>query len=159
MVAYSETVYDLLKYVHILAAIVWVGTGIYFQFQGTRLMRMGDRSRLGSFAMDVDHTGKFLLLPASLLVLVMGIAMLIYAPQWSLSDTWILIGLAGAVATAITGSVFLGPTAGKIGTIIAAEGIDSENVQPLVRRIFVVSRVDQVVLLIVIWAMVFKPGS
>jgi len=159
VLAYSETVYDLLKLLHILAAIIWVGTGIYFQFQGTRLMKMGDRSRVGSFALDVDQAGKVLLLPASVLVLMTGIAMLLYAPRWSLSDTWILIGLAGAVATAITGSVFIGPTAGKIGKVITAEGTDSPKVQPLVRKIFLVSRVDQVVLLVVIWAMVFKPGS
>ncbi len=39
------------------------------------------------------------------------------------------------------------------------EGIDSPKVQPLIRRILVVSRIDQVVLRVAIWAMAFKPGS
>jgi uncharacterized membrane protein len=159
VLAYSQNVYDLLKLVHVLAAIIWVGSGVYFQFQATRLRRAGDGSKLAAFALDVEFAGKALLGPASGIVLTFGILMVWYAPQWSLSDAWILIGLGGAIATGITGTFFLGPSAGRIGKVVQAEGLGSPNVAPLIARILTVSRIDQVVLLVVIWAMVFKPGS
>ena len=159
MVAFTQGVYDTLKFIHILSAILWVGTGLYFQFQATRLNRIRDPERMATFTKDIDFAGKVLLLPASVVVLVMGIAMVLYAPGLEFTDTWIAVGLIGAIVTAISGSVVLGPTAGKIGAAIDAEGADSPTVAALTKRIFTVSRIDQVVLLVVIAVMVFKPGS
>ncbi len=159
MLAFSETVYDSIKFLHILAAIVWVGTGLYFQWQATRLTRAGaDGQRMATLTGDIEVTGKTLLLPASLIVLVMGITLVWYTPSIAATDTWILIGLAGALATAITGSVFLGPTAGKLRAAIETEGVDAPSVVAMRRKLLTVARVDQVVLLIVIADMVFKPG-
>ena len=159
VLAYTEGVYETLKYVHILSAIVWVGTGLYFQYQATRLNRIGDPERMAAFTKDIEFTGKTLLLPASILVLAMGIAMVLYAPFLEFEDTWIAIGLVGSIATAVTGSVFIGPTAGKIGWLIEEQGPASPEVQAATRKIFMVSRIDQVVLLLVIAAMVYKPGA
>lgn len=159
MLAFSQGVYDTLKFVHILAAIVWVGAGLYFQFQATRLNRIGDPERIAAFTRDIEHAGKRLLLPASILVLVVGIVMVLYAPFLEFEDTWIALGLIGSIATAITGSLVVGPTAGKLGVLIGSEGVASPQVAMLTKRIFTVSRIDQVVLLAVIAAMVFKPGA
>ncbi len=159
MLAFSEGIYDLLKYLHILAAILWVGSGLYFQYQATRLNRIGDPERTAQFTKDIEYAGQRLLMPASIVVVVVGIIMVVYTPGLEFTDTWIALGLAGAVVTAITGAVFIGPTAGKIGKAIESEGAASPNVAALTRRIFLISRVDQVVLLLVIADMVFKPGA
>lgn len=159
MLAFSENVYETLKYIHILAAIVWVGGGLYFQWQATRLNRLGDPDRLAAFTRDIEQAGMKLLMPASVVVLVVGIVLVIYTPSIDFSDTWIAIGLLGAIATAITGSVFIGPTAGKVGRAIEEQGPASPEVQALTKKIFTISRIDELVLLVVIWAMVFKPGQ
>jgi uncharacterized membrane protein len=160
MLAFSETVYDTIKFVHIFAAMVWVGTGLYFQWKATRLVRSGaDGQRMALLTGDIEDAGKKLLMPASITVLVMGLVLVWYTPSIGLTDTWILIGLAGAVATTITGAAFLGPTAGKLSTAIEAEGPDTPSVTAMRRKILTVARVDQVVLLIVIVDMVFKPGA
>lgn len=159
MLAYTEGVYETLKYIHILAAIVWVGTGLYFQYQATRLNRIGDAERMAAFTKDIEFTGKSLMLPASILVLVMGIAMVLYAPFLEFEDAWIAIGLLGSIATAVTGSVVIGPTAGKVGRLIEEQGPSTLEVQAATKKIFAVSRIDQVVLLVVIAVMVYKPGA
>jgi uncharacterized membrane protein len=159
LLAYTEGVYETLKYIHILAAIVWVGTGLYFQYQATRLNRIGDAERMAAFTKDIEFTGKSLMLPASILVLVMGIAMVLYAPFLEFEDAWIAIGLLGSIATAVTGSVVIGPTAGKVGRMIEEQGPGTPEVQAATKKIFTVSRVDQVVLLVVIAVMVYKPGA
>jgi uncharacterized membrane protein len=159
VLAFNQDLYDLLKYLHIVAAVVWVGSGLFVQYYASRLRRAQDPARLGAFAKDIEAAGKQLFAPASVTVLVMGLLMVWYSPALGFSETWILIGIAGFIATFITGNFFLGPTAGKIGGVIDAEGPASANAQALIQRIVLVSRIDQVVLLLVILAMVFKPGG
>ena len=75
VLAYSTGVFNTLKFVHIVAAIIWVGAGLFFQFQSTRLKRANDAVNLARFAADVGFWGTRLLMPASLTVLVMGVVM------------------------------------------------------------------------------------
>jgi hypothetical protein len=84
--------------------------------------------------------------------------MVLYSPVYNFSDTWILLALVGFAATFVTGAFFIGPTAGRIATLMETEGPTSPAVQAGIRRIFLVSRIDQVVLLLVVADMVFKPG-
>jgi hypothetical protein len=65
--------------------------------------------------------------------------------------------LVGYVATLITEAGFLGPEAGRLGRILAEEGPDAPELAPRVRRILLVSRIDLVVLVLVIADMVFQP--
>jgi uncharacterized membrane protein len=159
MLAFSVGVYNALKFVHILAAIVWVGAGLFFQFQATRLSRASDPAKLAAFAKDIEFWGLRLLTPASLLVLIAGVIMVIYSPGLNFSDTWIWLGLVGYGITFLTGAFYLGPTSGKLGKMIDTRPPDDLEIQRGVRRIFAVSRVDQTVILLVVADMVFKPGT
>jgi uncharacterized membrane protein len=123
-----------------------VGSGLFVQYYATRLRRADEPVRIAAFAKDIEKAGTQLFAPASVTVLVFGIVMVLYSPVWGFTDAWILIGLAGFVATFITGMFFLGPTAGKVGAAIDAEGPASANAQALIKRIFTISRIDQVVL-------------
>lgn len=159
MLAFNEDLYDLLKYTHVLGAITWVGAGIFIQYYATRLSRAKETQKLAGFAKDIEKAGTQLAMPASLLALLAGIVMVAYSPAIAFRDLWILAGLVGYAATFVTGAFFLGPLAGKIGDAIDEKGIDDPDVSAMVSRIFTVSRVDLVVLLLVIAAMVFKPGA
>lgn len=159
MLAFSNDVFKTLKFIHIFAAIVWVGGGIFVQIYATKLKNAGDPARLAAFAHDVSTLGTKVFAPASGIVTLMGITMVIYSPFVFFSETWIIVGLVGAVATFITGAFFIGPTAGKLGTLVETEGMASPNVQAAINKIFTVSRIDQVVLAVVVLNMVFKPGA
>ena len=39
MLAFNTTVYDTLRFLHVLAAITWLGYGIYAQVLVTRVLR------------------------------------------------------------------------------------------------------------------------
>jgi len=159
MLGYNNEVFNALKYVHILAAMIWLGTSIYLQFTATRLAKANDPERMASFAKDAEYTGTHLIMPTTILLLLMGIAMVAYSPVYSFTDTWILLAFAGYAATFVTGAFVIGPTSGKIGKLIEAEGAASVQGQALIKKIFAVSRVDLVVLLLVVADMVFKPGT
>lgn len=160
MLAFSIGVYNTLKFFHVLAAITWLGAGIYAQVLASRVLRANDPAHLGVVAKDIGEMGKILITPASISVLVFGIVLVAYAPQWNFTDTWVLIGLGGIAATIVTGAGFLGPESERLGKL-AAEGHtpDEPDVQRRIRRILTISRIDLVVLIVVVADMVFKPGT
>lgn len=159
MLAFNVQIYDTLKFVHILAAIVWIGSGIFVQFEATRLRRANDPVRLAAFAEDIAFWGTRLFMPSSLLVLLMGISLVLYHPTIGLSQAWIWLGLIGYAATFVTGAFFLGPTSGKLAAMSGTLPPDDPAIQAAMARIFMISRIDQAVLILVVADMVFKPGG
>ena len=159
MFAFSNGVYNTLKFVHVLAAITWVGSGIYAQVLATRVLRENDPEHLGVVARDVGVMGKTLLIPASITTLVFGIALVAYSPAWNFGQTWVLIGLGGIVLTIITGAGFLGPESERVGKLAEEGHTPAEpDIERRIRRIVGISRIDLVVLTVVVADMVFKPG-
>ena len=62
------------------------------------------------------------------------------------------------VVSIAIGAGFLGPEAGRIARATEAGGVESAEVQQRIRRIFLVSRIELVLLLAVVFDMVVKPG-
>jgi uncharacterized membrane protein len=142
--------------VHVLAAIIWVGGSITANILGTRAKRTGG-TRLADFAIDTEWIGTRIYAPASLTVLVFGVLTTLKG-GYSFAQEWLIIGIVGIVATAITGSVFIGPELKRIGGIIRERGPSDPEAAQRMSQLVVISRIDLVVLLIVVAAMVFKPG-
>lgn len=129
MLAFSTGVYDTLKFIHVIAAVAWVGGGLFVQYLATRLKRADDPLRLAAFAKDIEKAGLQFFMPVSLTVLVMGIVLVLYTPALGFTATWILVGLIGYAATFVTGAFFLGPTSGKLAKDMETEGPTSPAVQ------------------------------
>jgi len=149
--------YTGLKFVHVLAATIWVGGAVAANIQGTRISRSGDGERLAIYGRDTEWLGTHVYLPSSLVVLVFGILTALKG-HYSFGQAWLLIGILGIVATAVTGSAFLGPELKRISGIIDARGAKEPEVARRVSRVIAVARVDLVVLFVVIFVMVTKPG-
>jgi uncharacterized membrane protein len=150
------TLYNWLKFFHVLAAITWVGGAIALQVLGTRIYRAGNRERLYEMAGDFEFIGTRVFTPASLLLLGLGIWMVIIGP-WNFGMTWIDLGLAMFAYSFVSGAFYLGPQLTRVKAIAAAEGPASEQVTILVRRLFVVSRVELTFLVLIVLDMVLKP--
>jgi uncharacterized membrane protein len=157
MLAFSSDVYDTLKFIHVIAAVIWVGTGIFFQYTGTRARRAGP-DQVASVAAILAQAAP-LMVASSLTVLVAGIVLVLYAPGLDFTDTWIWLGIAGYLATFITGMFVIRPRAERLTAVIGAEGATSEAAQGLIGQLFAIGRIDVVVLVLVIAVMVFKPGA
>ena len=160
MLAFNTTVYNTLKFVHVLAAITWVGSGVYAQVLVTRVLREKDPEHISVVARDIGFMGKTLLMGASIATLVFGIALVAYSPAWNFTDTWVLIGLGGIASTIVTGAGFLGPESERLGKLVAEGHTPAEpDVERRIRKIMAISRIDLVVLIVVVADMVFKPGA
>ena len=151
--------FETLKMFHVLAAVIWVGGAAAVQVFAIRTVAASDPHRMAAFAKDAEWVGTRVFTPASLLVLALGIWMVIDNPGIGFGDTWIVLGLGGIIFSALVGSIFLGPESGRIGKLIDAEGADSPEVQRRLKRIFLVSRVELVILLLVVVDMVVRPGG
>jgi uncharacterized membrane protein len=158
MLGISQGYYDTLKFLHVLAAIIWVGSGIYAQALAMKVLGQGDPARMAALAKDVGDLGKRLITPAAIAVLVFGV-WLVAVSEWNFSDTWIVLGLVGIALTIVTGAGFLGPESERLGKLIDERGPTDPEIGRRIRRIVSVSRIDLVVLTLVVADMVFKPGA
>ncbi len=156
--ALLTTTYQWLLTVHILAAIVWVGGAFTVQMMAIRVARDPDPARLAGFSRDVEMIGMRVFLPSSLVLLVFGF-WLVHEGNWSLSEGWLTFGLIVIAISIVTGAAFLGPESGRIAKVIDADGPASPEARRRIDRIFLVSRIELVLLLLVVVAMAAKPGA
>ena len=84
--------------------------------------------------------------------------MVLNSPAWEFSQTWITLGLAMFLASAITGAAFLGPEAGRVSNLGTERGAADPEVQRRIARALWISRIELVLLVAVIFDMVIKPG-
>lgn len=149
--------YHWMLFFHILAAVVWVGGSAVTQVYAIRATRTKDPDRVATFAKDVEWIGLHVFLPSSIVLVGLGIGLIADGP-WSMGEAWVGFGLAVWILSAVTGSAFLGPEAGRINKVVAEQGVASAEAQRRIRRIFVISRIELALLVLVIFAMVIKPG-
>jgi uncharacterized membrane protein len=149
--------YELLKTVHVLAAVVWVGGATATQVFAIRANRSDDPNKLAGFSRDAEWIGMRVFLPMSLLLVATGFGMIGDADLDF--ETWIVIGLAVWLASVVTGAAFLGPESGRIAAVVEREGPTSPEAMRRIRRIFVISRIELLLLMIVVVDMVVKPGA
>jgi uncharacterized membrane protein len=149
--------YEFLLFGHLLFVAVWVGTDVSLQLFALRARRAGPE-RMVTFLADVEWLGLRLLNPTSLLVLIFGVLLVIDSEAWELSQFWVAAGLAAFLASAITGAGFLGPETGRLGKMAEERGVDDPELQRRISRIFVISRIELVILVLIILDMVVKPG-
>jgi uncharacterized membrane protein len=150
------TFYEFLLFVHIASAAIWVGGGAMIQFFGLRVLASGDPNRLADFASNVEWVGSRFLTSASLVALLSGLGLVWESEFWGFGDDWIVIGLILFAITFLAGAGFFGPESGRIKKLIESEGADAA--QARVKRLLVLTRIDLMILLLLIFDMSVKPS-
>ena len=150
--------YALFKIVHVALAVFWVGGGLTLTVYALRAERASDPGEMAMVARQAAFVGERFFAPAGLLVLAMGIAMVVnLGLDWG--KFWIVAGLVGYAVTFLTGLLVLGPQAKRIGELVETKGPAAAETQAAIRRILLIARVDEGVLLLVVADMVLKPFS
>lgn len=152
----SMSRYELYLFLHIVGAVVWVGGGTMGLILATRALRLDDAARAGSLMQDIGAVANRVFIPASLVVLVLGVLMVADGP-WSFGSLWIVLGLAGYLATFLIGTLVLEPRANRIGAMLEGGAASPEQSVLEMRKFFVLVRVDTLVLFLVIADMALKP--
>jgi uncharacterized membrane protein len=146
--------YEILLFLHIAAAVVWLGSGFFLQMLIFRAEASDDGGLKSGIASNSGWMAQRIFIPASLLVLILGILLTIEGP-WSFGDLWIVLGLVGYAMSFLIGILFLEPEGKRIHK--AMEAGDHEAAAFRIRRINAVSRIELTVLYLVVAAMALKP--
>ena len=150
------TRYEVLVFLHIAAAIVWVGAGFVLAVLLLGAERAGDRVRGTGHHRDAGWLTPRLFIPSSLATLVLGILVVLDGP-WSFGDLWIVIGLAGWAASFVLGFFYFKPEGERIGALVEQHGAAHPEVARRLDRLNVVDRIQLTILFLVVADMVIKP--
>ena len=146
------TWYELLLFVHISFAVIWIGGAFLFQVYGMIELRSGDTAAIARFAGNAGRIGERLFTPASFVVVLAGIGLMIDG-DWPWGRLWVDFALLAFAGSFLVGIAVLAPTAKRIEAV----GPETDEGQRLIRRIFGVLRADLLFLFAIVFAMVVKP--
>ncbi len=141
-----------------LLAVTWVGGDITIQILAIRLVRTRDAEKLRYFAGEVEWTGTHVFTPAALLLLGIGIWMVILEPAWTFGQFWVLAAIAMFAYSFLVGAFFLGPQSAKLKRTYEREGAESTAATDILKRLFLASRIELALLILIVFDMVLKPG-
>ncbi|MGA9372543.1 MAG: DUF2269 family protein [Solirubrobacterales bacterium] len=143
---------------HVLLAVVWVGSDVAIQVFVIRARRAGP-DRVAYFASEIEWYGTRVLVPASLLLVVLGFLLLHESSgAYDLGQGWVSFGFAVWLLSFIAGSAYLGPESGRLSKMVDDRGPENAEYQRRLNRIFLVSRIELLLLILVVLDMALKPG-
>jgi uncharacterized membrane protein len=150
------TLYTGLKFVHVLAAIIAVGTNVTYGVWLTRA-RHSPESEL--FALrGVKFLDDRVANPAYGVLLIAGI-LTVLEGHWSFGQLWIVLGIVGYVlVVAIAVAVFTPSLRGQI-EVLATDGRGSPRYRELGRRVQTSGAILGVIVIAIVFIMVTKPGA
>jgi uncharacterized membrane protein len=148
------TWFTFLLFVHVAAAIIWIGGGLMMQLFALRASMLGDPGRMATLGPDIEWIANRTFIPASLIGFLSGILLVIESDFYGFGDDWIVIALVLYATTFFAGLLFLGPESARVGKL-TAEGAPEAG--PRMARLIFLSRLDLVLLWIIVYDMTVKP--
>jgi uncharacterized membrane protein len=138
--------------------VVWVGSDVAIQIFVIRATRAG-ADRVAYFAKEIEWYGTRVLLPTSLTLLILGFILLGQSDgAFDLGQGWVTFGLVVWLFSFLVGLTYLGPESGRLSKVVDERGPDDPEYQKRIGRIFLVSRIELVLLILVVLDMAVKPG-
>lgn len=148
--------YLLFKFLHIAAAIVWIGGVLMLGAVQERLSRTQDRDTLLALSTHTEFFGRILVGPSALLTLITGVVM-VAVSGLSFGSFWVTWGFVGIFVTIFLGGFYSRRIGERMNVLIDDGGLDDPHVRALQKRLTLLNVVNLLILFSVVWAMVFKP--
>ena len=146
--------YSIVKFLHVVSAVLWVGGGFVLFLLGMLAERAGNIEEKLQAMRASGQLGSRFFAPMSMLTLIFGLVMCAF---WvGFSELWIVIGLVGYATTFSIGMLIFKPTGERIGGMIAKDGV-TPAVLAIGQRMMSWARLDYAVMLAIIADMVLKP--
>lgn len=145
--------YAIFKFLHVVAAVCWVGGGVILMYQGFLAGRANNDDAQMTVIKQTAGLAMNWFIPASLATVIFGAVTATLGNSWS--DAWVILGLVGFAATFCTGNFVIKPLA----EVIAKADGEGRRAEALAggRKMLQVAKFDYVMLFTVIADMVFKP--
>lgn len=141
-------------FLHIVGVILYVGGDIILNILTLKFYRDRDANGFLKIVRSVSPVvgiGAVLTLPS-------GIGLVLQSSTWSFSMFWILSGIFMVVIAGISESIYFSKQVRTIQSILTEKGPDNTEITTRMRHIIKVAAIINLLFLIVIWLMVFKPN-
>jgi uncharacterized membrane protein len=152
----ATELYDYLVFLHILAAMIWVGGAVLLGALVTRVVRKGEPDEVAGFLGNLRVIGPAVLAPATVAVVGFGVWMVLDSSAWGFDQLWVQLAIALFAAAFLVGAAHQSRTAINAERA-AAQGDDDEALRQLARWSWGY-RLIVLVLIAATWDMVVKPG-
>lgn len=154
---FGDTLWDVLKSVHVLAAALWVGGNFVLNVAINLAFQARDPGRQSVMLRTTEVIGQRIFVPLGLTVVAVGVWMVLrYDNVYDFGDFWVSYGLGFFVLTFILGAGFLGPRSKKVAELIDS-GAGEDEVRQVSVPLRLVAAIDAVLLWSVVVIMVVKP--
>jgi uncharacterized membrane protein len=151
-----DTLYLLLKVLHIIAAIVWIGGVFTLAVINARASRSEDAAVMAALGRQSEFFGRVAIGPAMAVILVAGLVM-VGQSRISFGSLWIIWGLVGVIGSGAISGVGIGRTAAALAELRASASADDPRISTIRGRLVTLNVINLILLVSVVWAMVFKP--
>jgi uncharacterized membrane protein len=128
----AATGYDWLMFLHVLAAMIWLGGAVCVTVIAGAALRGGRTEDVGRFVASMRTVFLVTLGPASLAVLGFGIWLVLDSDAWDFGQGWVILGIALLGAAFLVGGPVVGRASIDAGRA-ADRGDDRETVRQLRR--------------------------
>jgi uncharacterized membrane protein len=150
---------ELLQFLHVAAAIVWVGAGTYAFVLLRRLNAADDRAGITALAAQDHWATMGLVTPAALVVLLAGIGMGLVRDSFDWGAPWISIGFLGVIVSLGLRHGVIRPGLERLATATDSGGSATGGDAGAVRRVTMFGAIDLAVLYIAVYAMSTRLGA
>lgn len=145
--------YLLLKFTHVVSAIVWLGGGFAMVLLAMLFAKRPDPTDLLGVIRLIAYLGPRLFIPVSVITLLTGLATTYVGGfGW---PAWVVLGLVGIAATALIGALKLGPACENALALAEAEGVQAARHEML--KLLPFARFDYAIQFAIVFLMVAKP--
>lgn len=150
----TPIIYGLLKYIHILSAIVAVGSNLTY---GVWFARAGaQRAELGFALKGIKFIDDRIANPAYGVLFLTGLIM-IFLGHWSITSLWLIVAIVLFIALAVLGFAVASPQFRNQIRLVDAGDTSSPEFLRNARGGRILGPVLGVIVLVILAMMVFKP--
>ncbi len=151
--------HEVLRFAHLVGAIAWVGSAIGLTALSSGMLAKRDYRGILTVARGSESLGAMVFIPAALLTVGSGVAMVATQPGFRFTDLWILLGIAGIVGSGMVEGLISTPATKQVEAVASQHGDASPALETPARRLTRGGLLDAAVLLAVVAVMVLRPGG
>lgn len=148
--------YGVLKVLHVVAVVLWIGGAAALIIVTQRLLRARDRAALASLVPQASKYGHSVGAPSAMLVLITGIAMVVIGGI-GFRPLWVSWGFVGILLHFLVGMFVMRKRSMALAAALAANPADDARIAAAGRSLRVGSTIYLLIMTSVIVVMVLKP--
>lgn len=150
------SLYTLIKFIHIAAAIAWIGGAITFALLNANAVRNRDKDATLVLLRQGAFFGQRVMGPSAMTTLIAGIVMVLMS-EFGFGELWITWGFVAIFGSIILGAVVMRRVQMEFAKQMNSKDLNDPQVRSLAARLSRLNAVAILLMLSAVWAMVFKP--